>query len=134
MATTTLVIVRGETAELRFTAFRAGGDPDELLDRIDLTGFEARFAMKENAVDSAYEIRKNSTANPADVIIDTQSGATLGQYSVFLRPTDTNDGATPLPLGSHVFDSWVDDGTDRFTVAKLQPLRMIREVDDLENP
>jgi hypothetical protein len=131
-------MTRGETLDMEFTAFVSGGDPDDLADRISLTGAALRFAMKLNAADTAYEVRINDVSDPTQVLLSGAQGPadpTRGQYRVILLPADTNDGVTPLPLGNHVFDTWVTlAGGEVHTVISLGEIGIGREVDDLMNP
>ena len=91
-----LRIVRGTSQTYRITV------ADEASNEINLTGATAHFRIKLTINASTPELSLSS-AVPADVLILTQSGSTLGQFDVFLDPTDT----ASLPIGKHVYDAWV---------------------------
>jgi hypothetical protein len=126
-------MTRGEHIDLRYTAFRKGGDPDLLEDRINLSGAVAYWRMKKDAQDSAVEVAKESSF-PIQAMILPQGvlDATRGQYDVFLVPSDTAAPGTPLPHGKHTFDTWVELASGRrHAVVTLGELVIRREVTDL---
>jgi len=123
-------MVRGETFTMRLTAFINGGDIDDLSDRIDLSvaGTFAHWRMKNNAVDAAVEISKISSL-PAEILILPQGVgvATRGQYDALILPADT--AFAPLPVGLHVFDSWIDHPTfGEHAVVRGGEMLLIREI------
>ncbi|KKM69735.1 hypothetical protein LCGC14_1447760 [marine sediment metagenome] len=124
-------MVRGETFTMRLTAFVNGGDIDDLSDRIDLTGSVAHWRQKLNAVDSAVEIAKSSALATEILLLPQGVGvATRGQFDVFLIPFDTAN--TPLPVGTHVFDSWIVHPTlGDHAVVRLGTMVLLREITNL---
>lgn len=100
--------------------------------RVNLTGSTVyyRWKLKQNDPNPA-EISKSS-GDPAEILILTQSGDTLGQADVFLVPSDTDS----LPSGvNHYWDAWVElsDGTRH---AAIQPAKvyLIDAITDLVSP
>ena len=126
-------MVRGESAEFVYTAFRNGGNIDDLSDRIDLSTASAFWRMKLNANDTAIEVAKSS-ATAAEILINPSQGPadkTRGQYSVFLIPFDTV-GPPLLPVGNHVFDTWIVHPTlGSHAVVQLGSMQLVREITEL---
>ena len=89
-------MVKGSSQPFRLTVFDSDNNP------LYLTGTTLYFTVALTAGGTA-EITKTS-ATPSEILILTQSGATLGQADIFLLPADTSS----LPLGLHVYDVWID--------------------------
>ncbi len=90
---------RGEDVTIRFTAFQAGGDIEDLSQRFDLTGATIEFKQKLNAVDTAAEITK-TVGSGITILTQTVGAATRGQFDLLLDKADT----ASLPVGRHVYD------------------------------
>lgn len=136
MAHTVFPVAFGRTLQMRFTVFNRGESVDDLAERIDLTGYVLRFALKTDAADdeSSFLIKKNDSADPLDVVLLPQGAglATRGQYDVFLRTADFGTPAVPLiPLGENRFDTVVISPAGDPHDVETGVVLVTRAIDDL---
>jgi hypothetical protein len=100
--------------------------------RVDLTGATVYYRWKRYQNDpNPAEIAKSS-GDPAEILILTQSGDTLGQADVFLVPSDTDTLTSGI---NHYWDAWVElsDGT-RHAAIPPSKAYLIDAVTDLVSP
>lgn len=94
----------------------------------DLTGSTIHFRVKRDQSDLEPALIQKSSANPSEILILTQAGATLGQARIFIDPADTES----LTAGRLSYDVWlVEASGDRHTAIPPSILELINTNTDL---
>lgn len=109
-----LVAYRGDTTVLTVTVNKADGSGAETI-----TGYVFRFCIKRNLLDADADavVRKDNAGEQGGVTILTQSGATLGQFTVTINPADTS-GQPPVDQVLIYEVQSKDTGTNVETIAR----------------
>lgn len=95
-----LCLMRGEDAIIEVTVTDEDGEPQ------DITGWKLFFSIKRYLDDADPLVLKRNTAaggGDGQILALTQSGATLGQFKVFVDRADT----VAMDIAGHRYDAWV---------------------------
>lgn len=120
-------VVRGDHHAFRVTVYDAEvGDIDDLAARFDLTGWTIYLRVKKSPLDATVLIDKDST-DVTEIEILTQTGLTVGQFDVFLVPSDTET------LEPGTYEGELKALTDDLEVKSIGflSLLVVREIVDL---
>jgi len=121
MAEQSIKIYRGENRTIRVTV------KDETGELVNLTGGIAYFRVKKDLADNVAVISKSSVT-PSEITLLTQSGSTLGQFEVYLVPTDTST----LIATVYKYDCWFVNSTGkRYAVVGADSFQVQRAVTEL---